>query len=40
MYVLHNCYILDYLDLPTIPWEQCQTTQVLDDSILWTVKRL
>ncbi len=38
MYVLQNCYILDYLDLPTIPWMQCQTDTRLDDSILWTVK--
>ncbi len=38
MYVLQNCYILDYLDLPTIPWIQCRTTMMLDDSILWTVK--
>ena len=38
MYVLQNCYILDFLELPTIPWEQCQTTTQLDDSILWTVK--
>ncbi|MDO5520019.1 MAG: hypothetical protein Q4G58_05965 [bacterium] len=38
MYVLQNSYILDYLDLPTIPWEQCYTTSTLDDSILWTVK--
>ncbi len=38
MYVLQNSYILDYLDLPTIPWEQCRTTSTLDDSILWTVK--
>lgn len=38
MYVLQNCYILDYLDLPTIPWQLCQTTAMLDDSILWTVK--
>ncbi len=38
MYVLQNCYILDHLELPTIPWKQCQTTMLLDDSILWTVK--
>ncbi len=38
MYVLQNSYILDYLDLPTIPWEPCHTTATLDDSILWTVK--
>ena len=38
MYVMQNCYILDCLDLPTIPWEICQTTKILDDSILWTVK--
>ncbi len=38
MYVLQNCYILDYLDLPTIPWMQCHTTTMLDDTILWTVK--
>lgn len=38
MYVMQNCYILDCLDLPTIPWKPCQTTKMLDDSILWTVK--
>ena len=38
MYVLQNCYILDYLDLPTIPWKQCNERMFLDDSILWTVK--
>lgn len=38
MYVLQNCYILDYLDLPTIPWAPCRTTEALDDTILWTVK--
>lgn len=38
MHVLQNCFILNHLDLPTIPWEVCNTTMTLNNHILWTVK--
>lgn len=38
MHVLQDSFVLDHLDLPTIPWEICSTNTTLDHHILWTVK--
>lgn len=38
MNIIQNYYILDQLDLPTVPWQECQTTTTFDENLLWTVK--
>ena len=38
MNIIQDYLILDNLDLPTIPWQQCDSLTQFDNEILWTVK--